>query len=396
MSGPTTVIFSAEPVTAILAAAAIRAGRAVQQAQAMADEAHDQQRQAAADRAQQLRAAQASGSAALADEMQAAEIRLAQVLDWMSGQAELAKMVPTIRHWQPARPPATDVPALAAYVRSLQVLADDWEAAVRTEWARQAQLTAQDALSFTTPDIPESLETGIPSGSSATVGAHPERQLEHLVAPVVQRLLQRIAHLGPPPTAMAELVQEIETTARSATASQRLQLLIQELRHQIQAHLEATQQAQLAQAQATILEQSLLDLGYQVEEIGDTLFVEGGAVHFRKAGWGDYLVRMRVDAQSGSSNFNVVKAVDTNPPLGAQTGSQDCSVLDHLAEDRWCAEFPALLNALSQQGLPMQVTRRLSAGELPVQSVPRSRLPEFVQEPEEQQSSAPLQARELP
>jgi len=64
-----------------------------------------------------------------------------------------------------------------------------------------------------------------------------------------------------------------------------------------------------------------------------------------------------------------VRAVDPD--------SIEKSVLDHVAEDRWCAEFPALLKALALRGVRLEVTRRLEAGELPVQQVEREQLPKF-------------------
>jgi len=100
------------------------------------------------------------------------------------------------------------------------------------------------------------------------------------------------------------------------------------------------------------------------------MFVDDGVLHFRRPGWGDYLVRMRFDARGRSLNFNVVRAVD------ATGDDAQASVLDHLAEDRWCAEFPALLDALRRRGVRLDVTRRLEAGEVPVQRVERDRLPE--------------------
>jgi hypothetical protein len=108
-----------------------------------------------------------------------------------------------------------------------------------------------------------------------------------------------------------------------------------------------------------------------VEEIEDTMFVEGGVAHFRKNHWGDYMVRMRVAQGGDGINFNVLRAVDADQLQG------EISVQDHLAEDRWCAEFPALLKALAARGVRLEVTRRLEAGELPVQRVARDRLPRF-------------------
>jgi len=69
-------------------------------------------------------------------------------------------------------------------------------------------------------------------------------------------------------------------------------------------------------------------------------------------------------------------------------------VLDHLAEDRWCAEFPALLGALEIRGVHMSVTRRLEAGEVPVQLVERSKLPRFTEDEAPPPAAKPV-AREL-
>ena len=69
--------------------------------------------------------------------------------------------------------------------------------------------------------------------------------------------------------------------------------------------LASCQKRSLDKATATIVAQSLKDLGYEVEDIPDTLFVEGGVVHFRRKGWGDYMIRMRVDAKKSA---DVVKA----------------------------------------------------------------------------------------
>jgi hypothetical protein len=130
----------------------------------------------------------------------------------------------------------------------------------------------------------------------------------------------------------------------------------------------ATQDQRAQEAAALVLEESLRDLGYDVEGIEATLFAQGGATHFRRPGWEHYCVRMRVDAGEQTVNFNVVRA----------RGDQETSErrrLDALAEDRWCAEFPKLLQTLAARGLQLKVTRRLAAGELPVQVVDGATLP---------------------
>jgi hypothetical protein len=96
-------------------------------------------------------------------------------------------------------------------------------------------------------------------------------------------------------------------------------------------------------------------------------------------------------APSGGINFNVVRAVDADQLEG------EASVQDRLAEDRWCAEFPALLKALAARGVRLEVTRRLEAGELPVQRVARERLPRFAEDQASLSTAAPrLMERPLP
>ncbi|MCC7328330.1 MAG: hypothetical protein IT521_16155 [Burkholderiales bacterium] len=121
-------------------------------------------------------------------------------------------------------------------------------------------------------------------------------------------------------------------------------------------------------AAALVLQESLRDLGYEVDDIEATLFAEGGTVHFRREGWDSYYVRLRVDPREHTTNFNVVRAKGDEET--AERRRQDA-----LAEDRWCAEFPRLLETLAARGLELDVTRRLEAGEVPVQVVDGAGLP---------------------
>lgn len=143
------------------------------------------------------------------------------------------------------------------------------------------------------------------------------------------------------------------------------------LRDSAQAVLDAAaadRQALEQQAAADVLEQSLRDLGYDVQDIEATLFVDGGTVHFRRDGWENYFVRLRVDAHERTVNFNVVRA-------SRAEDSAEQRRLDALAEDRWCAEFPRLMQTLAARGLALDVTRRLDAGAVPVQEVDAATLP---------------------
>jgi hypothetical protein len=338
MSGPITVVFSANPVLTLLSASAIRAGVAVYEGYAQAAALQQEHAQRGEQSRAQHEAARQLAQAAQGD---AAQVAL-QELDQLQTLAERLGIAEQVRAARPAPPASTRPEAQAAYLNALQTLAAELRPILLTEAARQL-----DQLGDEVADI------ALPAAVPRTLG---------------QRLLARIAHLGPAPQHLASVALELDQCLPGARA----ELLATELRARVQAYVATQQQEQVQQATATIVEQSLKDLGYQVEEIGSTLFVEGGMVHFRRPGWGAHMVRMRVDAKAATLNFNVVRAVTA--------GHNERSVLDHLAEDRWCSEFPALLKTLQARGVKLNVTRRLAAGELPVQLVDASKLPTFTDE----------------
>ena len=343
MSGPITVVIVAEPIAALLSAAAIRAAHAIREGYEHAAELRGEH--AALHKAQGAAqsAARQQGMQALGAEASAAEARF----DQLRALSEKLGIAGHVNATRPVRPATGDPMALAAYARGLRLLAGDLQGILLTEAARRREDLEPDD-----PGI------AVPTGASG--GAVPQRASE--------RLLARIAHLGALPEDIEKLARELDGNP----PGERADLLATELRRQIQGHVEKTQRRLVQEATATIVRQSLADLGYEVEDIADTLVVEGGMVHFRRRDWGDYMVRMRVDAAAGEANFNVVRAVDA--------GVNERSVMDHIAEDRWCAEFPALLRALEARGVRLDVTRRLAAGELPVQLVERGKLPKFSQE----------------
>jgi hypothetical protein len=151
------------------------------------------------------------------------------------------------------------------------------------------------------------------------------------------------------------------------------------------ARIESALREQETRLAAQVLEQSLRDLGYQVEAVSETLFAEGGMLHFQRSGWGAYQVRLRVNADEKRFNFNVVRARRE----GAAGDADQQKRQDFIAEERWCAEFPRLLASLNACGMPLGVTRLLAAGELPVQEVDAERLPRFASEPEPMRRNAP-------
>jgi hypothetical protein len=337
MSGPITVVITSNPVTALLAASAITAAEAVRAGYEKADQLADQQ--AASDKAnrQAQSSAMQQGNAALAQSISEAEGRWNHLIEMARGIG----LEQQVQGLSLVKPDGKDLRDLHGYLAGLLVLVKDLETIVLAQVARQHSKQIELPTDLALPQARQSL---------------------------VERLLERVAHLG-------EIPQNIDHLARELAASppgQQAEILTTELRRAIQLRLENAEKEQVERATSVIVGQTLKDLGYQVEEIGQTLFVEGGVAHFRRSGWGDYMVRMRVDAKSGGLNFNVIRAVEA--------GNNVRSKQDHIAEDRWCAEFPALLKALQARGVQLDVTRRLAAGELPVQLVDRKSLPNFVEE----------------
>lgn len=354
MSGPTSVLLIPAAAPLLLAAAAIRAARAMQDAYRDADLIAAQQADDAARQSAGQIAAQAAGMAALERRRAAAEARHGRLCAAAAGLGiAVGAELPAPQDPAPA--------ALAAWLGGLEERCALLQSAI-AELAPHSDA----GLEHIDLELPEQLEAQL----EAFAGRQTEQQ-----AAEVRRLIARVAHRGALPESVARLVAQLE----QAGSPERHAALLLELRRAVQ----LAGEQELAEAEALVLEQSLLDLGYQVEPVAHTLFAQGGLVHFRKPGWGDYMVRMRVDAAAKTANFNVIRAV--------AAGANETSVLDHLAEDRWCAEFPALLAALAEHGLKLEVTRRLGAGELPVQLVDRSKLPALADEQAARRAEAPMQ-----
>jgi hypothetical protein len=223
------------------------------------------------------------------------------------------------------------------------------------------------------------------AGASANVAAARQQLIER----VLDRLdLDPGAPLPAALDALAQQIAQAPTTERAAA-------LATELRYQVQTHNAARAAAareksalagrqQLEEAAAVVLEQSLKDLGYAVEEIEETLFVEGGVAHFQRPEWGDYFIRLRIDPKRNAMNFNVVRTGEAG---------EDRRHEDLRAEERWCSEFPRLFETLKARGIPIDVTRLLQAGEAPVQVVDASSLPARRDEEERQRET--LKARSI-
>lgn len=390
MSGPITAGYFVVHGLIFVSAEALREAQAIRREFAAVND----QLQARADGREAARAAgrQAKGERANALRSAAvrAEARLAR-LGALAQSLVAAKPELVARLSQRPAPPVRDAATSdwATYLAALEGIAAELEALLA---AAGRELGAKLAAAAGAPQVAgPSLDEVLATYARARA-AQPgldARQADEFRANAA-RALSRL-ELGPGedlPPALEELARAIVL----APTPERAEALALELRHAVH-RLQAERKAALGQAEAAaaalVLEHSLRDLGYEVEDIDATLFATGGTVHFRRAGWDDYFVRMRIDTTEHTANFNVVRP--RGPDESAERRRRDT-----LAEDRWCADFPRLLQTLAARGLKLDVTRRLAAGELPVQVVDAASLPAVREEADDTTHTAPAQARPLP
>jgi hypothetical protein len=166
---------------------------------------------------------------------------------------------------------------------------------------------------------------------------------------------------------------EVEATRQSLelAAAGLLELTVQQeaRAHALAEARQASQAEAVRKAAATVLEGTLADLGFVVEPISHTLFMEGGVAHFSRPEWGEYAVRLRTSPTDATLNFNVVREAG-----GAGTDAASARLRDLRAEQTWCEHIPRLTQALEARGIRLKTRRLLGAGEAPVQVVPAGAL----------------------
>ncbi|MEN6585816.1 MAG: hypothetical protein ABFE02_07225 [Sulfuricella sp.] len=436
MSGPITAGFSFTPLGAvILAAQALSEARAMGQEYAAAlEQVKAREAGIAATRLQQ-RENRLQRQAALLAEVERSERQLERLRGILLAlDANTPFNAVTLQ-----RPAGNDQEALAAHAVAVQEEIRRIEAVLAQAGAslgEKLRAATQDAAA---PDLDQllaayvlqrSLQPGLDPDQAkqfSDTAARVLGRLELAEGAVVPRDLERLAReivLAPSPERAEELATELrlgvqryrtEQAVREAQAAEASTLLealpesapaflraaleaaaggaeglAAETRQAARELLDAAQRArewEEQEAAALVLEQSLRDLGYEVEGVASTLFVDGGVVHFQRRGWENYFVRLRLDARDKTLNFNVVR------PRGEEDNAQRRR-LDTLAEDRWCSEFPRLQQTLAARGLNLNVTRQLAAGELPVQAVDPATLPQARSEEEQVRAgAAPLQMK---
>lgn len=162
---------------------------------------------------------------------------------------------------------------------------------------------------------------------------------------------------------MRELI-EAPTQARADLVALELRARVQRLNDERETRRKAEKENRKREIAAEIVADALADLGYDVETIQHTLFVEGGVAHFQRAEWGDYFVRLRVDPATRAINLNMIRTAESAAPA---EGSQRRR--DEEMENAWCGELPRLLEELKARGIDARRLRALDPGALPVQIV---------------------------
>lgn len=366
MSGPKTATVTYAPAISGLAMSGLMlAALALREAHRIADETRQLNADTEARDAERtdLHLRQAEAAATRRIECRAAA--LAAHGELVSQYQTLSRLLPDVADLPP-------LPALPADDAD----ADTWQACLNAATATRQQLTealdrlARDGATPARPlaEVPD-LDTTLRAWllerhRQPTLSAVESEWYAITTARILARLERDLVPVVPP--ALAELARSIVL----ASDRDRAEALASELRLKVQAandNARAERQRAEHEAAAYVLETSLRDLGYAVDDIGETLFIEGGVAHFQKRGWGAYFVRLRVDSQQGTANFNVVRA--GAPSEGDQRRT------DHLAEDRWCAEMPKLFETLRSRGLNLDLQRHIAAGQLPVQVVDAASLP---------------------
>ena len=132
----------------------------------------------------------------------------------------------------------------------------------------------------------------------------------------------------------------------------------------------ATKEIELARREqdcrkaASIMRQSLIKLGYGVEDDFTAAFVSGGKGYFQHSRWADHYCRLSVSPETNVINFDVVRVGD-----GEVTTTRDESLEDVAVERQWCSLFPELIREMHTQGLDYDPVRACPPGALPMQKV---------------------------
>ncbi len=110
-----------------------------------------------------------------------------------------------------------------------------------------------------------------------------------------------------------------------------------------------------------VIQDTLEELGYTVEDGFATLFVEGGVIHFQKSAWSTYHVRLRVNRQADEMRLHMIRE--------EKDAAQDQQAKDMEMETEWCAEYKELVSVLSDKGIQTEPIKHYVPGAVPVHNI---------------------------
>lgn len=128
---------------------------------------------------------------------------------------------------------------------------------------------------------------------------------------------------------------------------------------------------------ADILRKAFEELGYEVQGIASTLFVDGGRVYLHKSVWpGDRLVRLQVAPEKNEIDARLV-ALDNG-----DSGHDDADL-----ERGWCDDLSRALLKMNEEGLSARVEKSHQPGaERPPHINPQTLDPHFLEKIKEQEA----------
>lgn len=124
----------------------------------------------------------------------------------------------------------------------------------------------------------------------------------------------------------------------------------------VQANAEAAKREADRTHVAGALEESLRELGYDIQSGFDTALAAGGSALARRSGWTEHAVRVLLDPSTNELRLHVVR--DDKPQL---LGSENVA-----RERELCADRPALEQALAARGVQVDPTELIEPGVVPV------------------------------
>lgn len=188
---------------------------------------------------------------------------------------------------------------------------------------------------------------------SAVQAANAEAEVRENRLHAVDQLLATLGDVGEDEERLRDLLLDERESGRAVEA---LAVEIDRARRAVQARADAAKRAADRVHVANALEESLRELGYDIQAGFETSLASDGSALARRAGWTEHAVRVLLDPSTNEFRVHIVR--DDKPQL---IGS------DNVAREReLCADRPALEQALAARGVQVDPTELIEPGVVPV------------------------------